>query len=73
LARISLKRVVAEKLALTALIASLGAALVALNDVLGLWAAFLGLIIVMLSPAISYAIIIYRLKKLREGMQAKSG
>ncbi|MCE4610473.1 MAG: hypothetical protein F7B17_00690 [Desulfurococcales archaeon] len=63
MARPSLRRVVAEKLALTALIALIGSVLVALSSRVGLWLAFIGLIIVALSPAISYLIIIHRLSK----------
>ena len=63
MARLSLKRVVAEKLALTALIALIGSVMVAMSGRVGLWLAFIGLIIVALSPAISYLIVVYRLSK----------
>ena len=65
--KLSLRRVIAEKLALTALIAGVGALIVAFHERLGLWAAFLGLLIVALSPAISYAIILYRIKSRVKG------
>ncbi len=68
MARLSLKRVVAEKLALTALIAGFGSLLVALSGKLGFLAAVVGLVIVALSPAISYIIIVYRIsRKVRGG------
>ncbi len=63
MARLSLKRVVAEKLALTALIALVGSIMVAMSGRFGLWLAFIGLLIVALSPAISYLIVVYRLSR----------
>ena len=63
MARPSLKRVVAEKLALTALIALIGSVMVAVSGRFGLWLAFIGLLIVALSPAISYMIVVYRLSR----------
>lgn len=65
MARISAKRVVAEKVLLTFAIALIGTAIVILRDLLGLglWAAFVGLLIVLLSPVISYAIIVYRIRR----------
>lgn len=60
-----MKRIVAEKLLITGIIASLGAFLVYLGSSrgIGFWLTLVGLVIVALSPAISYLVILAKLKK----------
>ncbi len=61
----SLKRIVAEKLAITAAIAAVGSLLVYLGSGrgLGFWLTLIGLVVVALSPVISYLIILSRLRR----------
>jgi len=70
----SLKRIVLEKLALTAVIAFAGSLLVYLGSGrgVGFWLTLIGLVIVALSPVISYLIILLMLQRTRQHAEPRS-
>lgn len=61
----SLKRIVAEKIAITVVVAALGSLLVYLGSGrgAGFWLTLVGLVLVALSPVISYMIVLAKLRR----------